>query len=81
MTKKLNIEGIEHVDETHATLLNASARVAARHENVESATLHLSPREKTGWLEYGLLLRYATGGKLYIGCIQRTPDSQPEFHS
>lgn len=83
---KLEILGLDLIDSTHAVLLTATLQRLARHENVESASLYVQPRTFAGWLEYGLSIRYTTqpGGArdmLYLGCIQCTPDSEPEFCS
>ena len=49
--------------------------------NVNSATLHISPRRPSGWLEYLLAVEWVSGGRITIGCIQRTVGAECEFHS
>lgn len=51
------------------------------HQNVSRVTIFVNPRNKEGWLEYGLKFEYTTGGQMYIGMLQRTPDQPFEFHS
>lgn len=78
---QLEILGLELLDDTHTALFMATLQRLAHHENVESASLYLRPREASGWLEYGLSITYVGGTGLYLGCIQRTTTSTPEFHS
>jgi hypothetical protein len=39
------------------------------------------PYKNPGWLEWGILYEYKTGGRLYVGAIQRTIGAAIEFHS
>lgn len=34
-----------------------------------------------GWLEFGLRLTLSDGGFMYLGCLQRRPGEEFEFHS
>lgn len=34
-----------------------------------------------GWLEYGIQIDFENGSKLFVAMIQRTIDSEFEFHS
>ena len=59
------------------------------HQNVRKVDIFISPRvpedvpdwKYPGRLEYGLAFEYSTGGEMYIGMLQRTPDQPFEFHS
>ena len=59
------------------------------HQNVRKVDIFVSPRtpedapdwKYPGRLEYGLRFEYSTGGKMYVGKLQRTPDQPFEFHS
>ena len=59
------------------------------HQNVRKVDIFVSPRvpedapewKYPGRLEYGVLFEYNTGGKMYVGMFQRTPDQPFEFHS
>ena len=59
------------------------------HQNVRKVDIFVSPRvpedapewKYPGRLEYGLLFKYNTGGKMYVAMLQRTPDQPFEFHS
>ena len=42
---------------------------------------YLSIHSDAGWLELGLKISYATGGGMYIACIQRKPGCAFESHS
>jgi hypothetical protein len=46
------------------------------------ATVFVNPRAKGGCLEWGMTLRNAEGKVvIFIGMLQRTPESEFEFHS
>lgn len=59
------------------------------HQNVRKVDIFVSPRvpedapewKYPGRLEYGLAFEYSTGGKMYIGMLQRQPGEPFEFHS
>lgn len=51
------------------------------HQNVSRVTIFVNPRDKEGWLEYGLKFEYTTGGQMFVGMIQRNPGASYEFHS
>ena len=59
------------------------------HQNVRKVDIFVSPRvpkdapdwKHPGRLEYGLAFEYSTGGKMYVGMLQRTSDQPFEFHS
>lgn len=44
-------------------------------------TIFGNERANTGWLEFSMRVEYPGGGGMFIGCIQRTADAEPEFHS
>jgi hypothetical protein len=39
------------------------------------------PRKRDGWLEFLTVINYRDTGKLTLGCIQRKPGGEFEFHS
>ena len=39
------------------------------------------PRELSGWLEWSIDIHYRTGGKLFLGVIQRKKKNKYEFCS
>ena len=45
------------------------------------ARVYCSKRQDNGCLEFGMSIEYASGSSLFIGCIQRTPGAEFEFHS
>lgn len=59
------------------------------HQNVRKVDIFVSPRvpedapdwKHPGRLEYGLAFEYSTGGKMYIGMLQRHLGESYEFHS
>lgn len=51
------------------------------HQNVSKATIYVNERDKEEWLEYGIRFDYSTGGKLFVGMIQRKRGEPFEFHS
>jgi hypothetical protein len=46
-----------------------------------TAEIFTNSREPSGWIEFGIVLRTATGSVFRIGAIQRTPGAEYEFHS
>lgn len=64
------------------TLFNATMQRALRHVGAgNKVTISGSERDRHGWLEFGMRIEYAGGAKLFIGCIQRAPGAECEFHS
>ena len=62
----------------------------AQHKNVIGADIFVNEREArqpphnrnpVGWIEYLMNIRYADGGKLTIGALQRGLGERTEFHS
>lgn len=43
--------------------------------------LDAEPYKHPGWLEWGIHIDYTSGGRLYIGAIQRTIGAAYEFHT
>ncbi len=43
--------------------------------------IYCSLRSHTGWLEYGIRIKFESGSTLYIAMIQRHIDAEFEFHS
>lgn len=70
-------------------LLVNTLRRLSMHNHVQSIDLHLSarvpadapPHKHPGWLEFVAKIHYDHGGGMTIGCIQRTPEADCEFHS
>ena len=62
---------------------------ALYHQHVSKVTIYVSPRVPDDapdynypeWLEYGLHFEYDTGGKMFVGMIQRKRGAEYEFHS
>lgn len=50
-------------------------------EHVDFANIYCTERKPDGWLEYILQIKYASGGSITIGCIERNVGEQMEFHS
>ena len=61
--------------------LIAALSIAARHQHLSEAKVFVSPRTSEGWLEYIVVTKYATGGGMTIGVIQRRPGAEIECHS
>ncbi len=80
---RLNITGIELVEDVDLPLFNEAIVRARRHlhEPGGEGRLYISARQKSGWLEYALHIQYGGGGGLFIGCIQRGIGEQCEFHT
>lgn len=79
MNTTIVVHNRELAEDTH---LEACLRLAGvRHQHVEHADVYVSPRTEGGWLEYGVNLKYETGGGMFLGVIQRTPNDNIEVHS
>lgn len=69
--------------------LQAALNRVLWHQNVRKATIYVNERvpddapewEHPEWLEYGIRFDYSTGGKLFVGMIQRKRGEPFEFHS
>ena len=73
-------------DDEWCHLFNAAVERAQRHQHVQHVIVHTATRgtgkgDPEGWLEFLLVIFYATGGRMTIGCIQRVPGGSFEFHS
>jgi len=76
-------------DREASQLLIAVLERALRHVHQDGSTADIycdargtqNGSQSPEWLEFGLRVQYATGGSLYIGCIQRTKGANFEFHS
>ena len=79
MKLELHNEGDLDLD---SGMLAKAFQVAARHAP-QATTIDIFPdlREPSGWLEWGVSVHYKGGGKLWIGVIQRTADSEFETHT
>lgn len=70
-------------------LLHATIDRALCFQHTAKADVYLAARtpldapdyKNPGWLEFGLKLTFSEGGYMYIGCLQRRPGEQFEFHS
>lgn len=57
------------------------------HWRATKADIYCAPRadgsgyNPAGWLEYLLRMEYDDGGKLTIGCLERSAGAEMEFHS
>lgn len=78
MNTEITIHDRELAEDEH---LHTAMRVVLRHQRVERAEIFVSPRDSTGWLEYIVRLKYATGGGMTIGVIQRNVGEGIECHS
>ena len=81
-----NHSGIEITNVEMATkeprFLGRVLERAARHVNDRTVIyIHPSQRRDNGWLEWSMVVCYHSGSKLYIGCIERRPVAEAEFHS
>jgi hypothetical protein len=69
--------------------LSRALALTQRHQHVERCDIFVQPRvpldapdyKYPGWLEYGVLMKYETGGQLYVAVIQRRPGESYETHS
>lgn len=79
---KLTIIGLESLHPEDTALLHACIARVKRYRHANEATLHLSQRQTSGWLEYKLEVPLL-GGKtpFVICCIQRTLDAECEFNT
>ena len=87
MVAPVTLHGVENLldaDTEAFGLLRAALQRTARHQNVEKITLFCDARNSEGWLEFLAVITYtpASGsGKFTMGCIQRRPGDEFEFHS
>lgn len=64
----------------HPTMLSAVTRRAMEFAD-SSIRVMPTDRKANGWLEWSMLIRFDTGRELFVAAIQRTPESEVEFHS
>ena len=87
MTNTITINRYDTIlDSEGEELLRACVLRSLRnlHQDGSNAIIHCEDRKTTGdvgWLEFALIIHYATGGQLFIGCLQRRPGEKFEFHS
>lgn len=62
-------------------MMQACIQRIARFQHIAEAKLICDERKATGWLEFTIVLKFASGAGLTIGAIQRTPGAEIEFHS
>lgn len=89
-TVQITINNVEHVEPAMlADVLARIPRELATDYATMSVTVDVNPRvpetapvyRHPGWCEYGITFRYAFAQPMFIMAIQRTPDSETEFHS
>lgn len=89
-TVQITINNVEHVEPAMlADVLARIPRELATSYAAMSVTVDVSPRvpatapiyKHPGWCEYGITFRYALSTPKFLMAIQRTPDSETEFHS
>jgi hypothetical protein len=78
---QINIDTFHPVTDDNRPMLVAVLTRIAQYENLSDATIYVNNRNKDGWLEFLYRMQFKDGGKLTVGCIQRKPDEQFEFHS
>ena len=78
MDTKITIYDRDKAEEAH---LEAALRAAMRQSRVHEVEIFVAPREPSGWLEYGVRVRYLPGGALFIGVLQREPGAAIECHT
>lgn len=64
----------------HPEMLSAVTRRAME---FAGSSIRITPAERKpcGWLEWSMQVTFESGSELFIGAIQRRPDSTVEFHS
>ena len=70
---KIDAEG----EAVNAALTKANRYIPAADE----IQIYCSLRSHTGWLEYGIQIKFENGSQLYLAMIQRRIDAEFEFHS
>ena len=81
---KITIENAEICQPTHLQKCIDKALNYAK--DTKDITIFCMPGQDKGtgrpeWLEYGILLEFNSGTKLYLAAIQRTRTAEIEFHS
>lgn len=77
----IEIKFAEDLDHDNIHMLDAIMRRMMVYQNLERCTIHPAKRKSDGWLEFIYILKFADGGQMTIGCIQRKPGDSFEFHS
>lgn len=85
--------GHQQIQAQDAVVVRKCLQLIDRHagddQRLESCSVYMServpmsapPHRDRGWLEYVCVLKYARGGQMTVGVIQRTPTSEVECHS
>lgn len=84
MMPSITLNGAENLceaDQEVFGLLRATLQRVAAHQNVDRVTIFCDARNSDGWLEFLTVINYRDTGKLTLGCIQRKPGGEFEFHS
>ena len=71
----------DEADEAEVGLLSDVLSKIAGYQHVKIANVYVRGREPSGWCEYINVMDFDTGGKLTVGCLQRTRGAFTEFHT
>lgn len=79
---------IEHIENSEPEMLAACIKKCQQYmpeDKYEALdvqhTIHCNPRTNSGWLEYGIIVRFPHGKVMIMGAIRRTVGAEVEFHS
>ena len=64
-----------------AVLYAVMHRMAAHVPQAERIEVYPQERNKNGFLEWVINIKYHVGSRLTIGCVQRKPEAPVEFHT
>ena len=85
MLPPVTLHGVENLldaDTEAFGLLRAALQRVTSHHNTERVVLFCEGRNSEGWLEFIANIHYTEGGRPFVlGCIQRRPGDEFEFHS
>mgnify|MGYP001186422859 CR=1 FL=1 len=77
----MRIEIVNKID-AEAEAVSAALKKANRYiPTADEIQIYCSLRSHTGWLEYGIQIKFENGSQLYLAMIQRRIDAEFEFHS
>lgn len=77
----LEIRGLNIGQRSPEFLAQVLAKAQRHMSDGNKLTLMCSSREPGRMLEWGLNIQYPSGGRLFIGIIQRKDGDEPEFNS
>ncbi len=75
----IQIKGIAMAEQV--PLATALARVAREAKDLAGVEIFCQSRLIDGFLEYGIMYTFKTGGRMYVAMIQRKQGAEYEFHS